>query len=311
MAADHYVELLAGVLPNDALCLTAVRGLTVDEALTRFDAFPGGPPALLSACGQASVNAFPDELPLVVAGGIGGWVFLVEDNGFHGTQALGRLSEGTEAATVYWNTNLDSYLGLARDGQVAVYDFVLKGEPPAVLRPYLGGIDFTDAYRMCAQALEVLERITGVRISADWVTRPHRASVIADLARFDGSAAWLEVNAPGLVGTPEVTGFVVARACQAAGVDDFEGDLRARIRAEYRRALELRWERCLVEETEPVQERILLARAHALGAVLAAQAEDPAAAFAGALYNACHADRRGWELLRREVTARLTQAPGV
>ena len=95
LAVDHYFGLLsADVLLSDSFCLTAVRGLTVDEALERFDAYPGWAVADLAELGERANTAYPDELPTVMADEVDGWVLLAENNGWHGAtpSVLRRLS---------------------------------------------------------------------------------------------------------------------------------------------------------------------------------------------------------------------------
>ncbi|MFD8500402.1 DUF6461 domain-containing protein [Amycolatopsis sp. NPDC059657] len=280
-AVEHYAEILDNeTLPSEALCLTAVRGVSVEQALVRFDAVGSGRAATLDAVGLASVNAFPDELPLVVAGERDGWVILAENNGFQGAQpqVLSRLSEGTVAASVYWNVNLDNAIGLAHDGEaLAEFDFVTgAGVPAPELAPFLAELDFEDAELMCAAALACLERVSGVRLDAHWASTPHIASAIVPSERFalPSAAAWLSANTPEVYqAVPdadrrllrEVATIAATRACAAAGVTDphvlgclahdvealpREATQRAYdvltmlARGEYGQALSLRWDRC-------------------------------------------------------------------
>jgi hypothetical protein len=330
LAVDHYLELLsADVLPSDAFCLTAVRGLTVDEAIERFDGYPGWAVADLAEVGHRAIVVYPDDLPTVVADEVDGWVLLAENNGWHGvrTSALQRLSAGTVAASAFWNVNLDSAICLARDGEVlAEFDFVIDREPPAALVPYLHGLDFADPYRKTAEALAFVERVSGVRLTAEWATGRHPASVIGDLWRFRPSypVSWLDVNAPEVLAALSVAGAdavrsaaerVVSQACE--GVETGGAVPQA-----YRRVLELRWERgrppdpamdpiaqlnaaVIRRNTVPVEERAAETRAHAIAARLALQEEDPSVALASAMYNACQADRARWPAVLAEVTERL------
>ena len=116
-----------------------------------------------------------------------GWVLLAENNGWHGakTSVLQRLSAGTVVASAFWNVNLDSTISLARDGQVlAAFDFVIGRKLPAALAPCLDGLEFTDPYRMTAETLARVERVSGVRLTAEWATARHPVSAIGDLWRF-------------------------------------------------------------------------------------------------------------------------------
>ncbi|GGU41354.1 DUF6461 domain-containing protein [Lentzea flava] len=329
---DHYFELLsADVLPSDSFCLTAVRGLTVDEALERFDGYPGWDVCDLAEVGQRAAAVYPDELFTVIADQVDGWVLLAENNGWHGakTSVLQRLSAGTVVASAFWNVNLDSTISLARDGEVlAAFDFVIDKEPPEVLLPHLEGLTFTDPYRMTAEALAFVEGVSGVRLTAEWATGRHPASVIADLWRFRQSdpVGWLDINAPEVRAALNVLDaesvraaaeVVVARACE--GVETADTSLPEA----YHRVLELRWERSTPPDpamdpiaqlnasvvrrnTVPVAERTAEARAHAIAANLALQEEDPAVALASAMYNFCQADRARWPALVTEVRAHLS-----
>jgi hypothetical protein len=298
-AVDHYAALLdAEALPAEALCLTAVRGLSVDEALNRFDGFPASREITLAVAGQTSVYAFPDELPIVVADHQDGWTLLAEDNGFHGSESdvLARLSSGTVAASVYWNVNLASQATLAQDGRIlAAFDFVSGGPPegdePETIDRYLDDLDFGDAYRMCAAALAFLERISGVRVTADWSAQSHTASVIVDPARFElpNRGSWLSINAPDIAAAiPEtnrhalrtLAALAATRACEATGVDDpavlatladnaetlpeseriqRRDELAVQAYQDYRHGLELRWNRCQPSDTTLDAAAILLA----------------------------------------------------
>jgi hypothetical protein len=343
-AVSHYAAMLANrTLPSDALCLTAVRGLSVDEALARFDAAPRTRTTTFADAGQASINAYPDELPLVVADELDGWVFLAEHGGFHGSlpEVIAGLSTGTTAAAAFWNVNLDSTLTLARDGRIlGATDFVLGDEPTAELAVHLTGLDFEDPELMCASALAFVERVTGVRLDEGWFAEPHRTATITPSWRFESSdpAGWLRVNAPEILdllpgaATPvlrEIATTAARRACAATGVEDgpphSRDQLTARLRETHFEALDLRWDRSTPTDphTDPVirlqadvarryadttAERVLIARAHALAAVRVCLAEDAVTAAAQALINACQADRARWPDLRQQTAARLVEA---
>ncbi|WP_394619486.1 DUF6461 domain-containing protein [Lentzea sp. JNUCC 0626] len=309
-AAAHYAALLnAEVLPSEAFCLTAVRGVTIEEALARFDASLLTRPATLAEAGKASVNAYPDDLPVVTASTVGGWVFLAADNGWHGAmpEVLTRLSAGTVATTAYWNVNLDNTLALAEDGRLTEMDFVLGDEPPRELAELVAGLDF-EGDDLCGAALAFVERVTGVRLDEDWARTRWPTSVISSPTQFEtvGPTGWLQVNAPELLeefpraAEPvlrEVAALAADRACAATGVEDRQ----ASVRGTHLQALNLRWDRCgpTPSGADPATERLLVTRAHALAAVRACDLDDPFTAAAQALINACQADREHWPELRK------------
>ncbi|MFC0067443.1 DUF6461 domain-containing protein, partial [Umezawaea endophytica] len=337
-AVAHYAGMLAAeVLPSEALCLTAVRGLTTAEALARFGA--DGPTRLTTIvdAGTATTNAFPDELPLVLAGEHSGWVVLVEDNGFHGSlpETLARLSVGGVAVCAYWNVDFDSAISLARDGEVVgTFEFALGGLPQAgPLTPFLVGLDFEDADTLCASALAFVDQVTGVRLGATWALAAHPAAVIADPDSLSGTTGWLAVNAPEVfealpAADPDLlrdlADAAAARACAANGITyppEHPDDLAALSHAAHQRALELRWDRCApTDEVDPAAvlradfarrtadttaERALTARAHAYAAALTARSADPVDAVAETIAHACQAVRPRWDALRAAVGARL------
>ncbi|GAA3842813.1 hypothetical protein GCM10022243_06580 [Saccharothrix violaceirubra] len=308
-AVDHYHDLLErDVLPRDAVCVAAVRGLSLDEALRRIDGFRSARRSTVADAGRAAFDAFPDELPLVVADEVDGWVLLIEDNGWWAAseRVLRVLSAGTVVAGAYWNVNFDSTLALAVDGRVHDLDFVADKETvdPA-LTTFLDGLDFADVERSCAMALAFVERVSGVRITEEWATSPHPASVIADPWVFANSARFLENNAPELIGA-DVGRAAVEWACAIAGISP-DADLPA-VRELHRQALEARWDRCLPVETDRVRrlrrpgadaavERRLLAKAHAVRAVEALRDGD----ITTVVQNACQVDQTRWPELRERL----------
>jgi hypothetical protein len=311
-AVDHYWALLAdNTLPTEALCLTVVRGLDLAEALRRFDACAGRRSATLAAAGEMAAGAFPNDLPLVVADRCGDWVLLAENNGFHGSlrEVLARLSSGTVAASVYWNVNMQSSIGYAEDGKLlAAFDFVISqhasGADRDRLAPFLDGLHFANAYRKKAEAMTVLERVSGVRVSREWLRQRHPASVVVpDRSLGTGNlGGWLWHAAPTVAAVaPDAsrpalraaTTFAVTSVFEATGTDDptaleslgadpdalpepagsrYRDELLNRARETLRQGLELRWDRLAEPDVE--------AEHHAVGGaekpVGAAAADDPA-----------------------------------
>ncbi|QRP48079.1 hypothetical protein [Amycolatopsis sp. FDAARGOS 1241] len=185
---------------------------------------------------------------------------------------------------MYWNVNLVSRISLAQDGRVlAAFDFVTGGAPageePDAIGRFLDGLDFDDPYRKCAAALAFVERVSGVRVTADWSGRSHPASVIVNPARFELPSSWLSINAPGIAAAiPEtnrqelrtLATVAATHACETAGVEDpavlatladnadalpeleriqRRDQIAVRAYQDYRHGLELRWNRCQPPDT--------------------------------------------------------------
>ncbi|ANZ35832.1 hypothetical protein BBK82_06775 [Lentzea guizhouensis] len=320
-AVDHYDRLLSSdALPSDSFCLTAVRGLGVDEALTRFGGIPRWREADLGETGVRSVNAYPDELLTVVAGEVSGWVLLAENNGWHGAKAdvLQQLSRDTVVASAFWNVNFHSTLSLACGGELlGAFDFVIGTERPDALLPYLDGLAFDDPYRKCAESLAFVERVSGTRLTEEWATTPHQASAIVDLRRFlpKDPTVWLRSNEPELLDWAATASSDDVRAAAAetaraacAAVDIPAEATLDDVRRDYTRTLQLRWDRCAPPDpaldriaqlqasvtrhrTEPAEERLAEKRAHARAAVIAARCDNPVDALAAARCNAVRAGR--------------------
>lgn len=188
---QYYADLLHRPdVPEMPMCLTFVGLDDVDEALARFDGFPSVRQASL---GDINEWLPPHELRVVVADRHGHGVLLGECCGFHGTrdQTLIRLSRGTIAASVYWDINANSQLSYARAGRLLYScDFVVDGRPrgedPNAVVPLLDGLHFGgDA--PYAVALAFLERVSGARLTADWFSIEHPASVIVTPETFDAA----------------------------------------------------------------------------------------------------------------------------
>ncbi len=115
----------------------------------------------------------------VQAAEVGDWVVLVEPNGFQTSLpgTLAALSRGGVAVAVFWNVNMDMSVGVARDGAVVrSFDPLLfgvggQGEP----LPQEEGLPFGPDGAARPAALELAERLTGVRIEKAWLLEaPHR-----------------------------------------------------------------------------------------------------------------------------------------
>jgi len=167
---------------DEAFCLTFARGSSDSLVLTRFGV---DPESLRTLDGLAEALDGPFD-PAVVAGELaGGWVFVLEDNGFEGSreEVLRAVSAGTEAVSVFTNVNGNARFCHAVDGVVRTqFDPCSAsrrwGSDPDALLPLMHEVGMP-----CGQddewfaegvdaALALAHRITGVPLSAARVAEP-------------------------------------------------------------------------------------------------------------------------------------------
>ncbi|MEW2380065.1 DUF6461 domain-containing protein [Micromonospora sp. NPDC047812] len=204
-------------MPGVALCVTVVAGLTVDEALVRFDGFPARRTATLQDLMEVS-RAAPFPYPqLACAVDVDGHVVLVEENGYHGAQAevLRRLSAGTSVTSVYWNVNFSNRLSYAENGRlVASVDWARPGhgdgDDPEELKRYLDGLGFDEIGDPRPKALAFLERCGGVRITREHLVGAHPASVLVPADLFEPRGG-LGILIPGGVDLVRLVGLPPTR----------------------------------------------------------------------------------------------------
>ena len=136
------------------------------------------------------------EFPVMV-GERDGWLVFVEPNGWGGAQdeVLGPLSRAGTAVSVYWNVNAVVRFSLARDGEV-VRSFDPSGpvapEPSGDPLPEEADLDSGDPDAgPWHLALELLERVTGVELDADWLLESRWRTFTTD------AATWVPVRPAG------------------------------------------------------------------------------------------------------------------
>jgi hypothetical protein len=129
----------------------------------------------------ADEQDFVAERFAVQIGVFGGWTVIVEPNGYICTQdaVLAGLSTAGRAVMVFWNVNLDSRFGYAREGVLLrVFDPVLgtsevgdplpeESTPPD--EPPIPG------------ALALAEALTGVQVTGAWLLGEARPTVTCPL----------------------------------------------------------------------------------------------------------------------------------
>ncbi|GLX10839.1 DUF6461 domain-containing protein [Microbispora sp. NBRC 16548] len=114
---------------------------------------------------------------------VGSAVMLFENNGFLGSlpEVLRRLSRDGRVCGVYWNVEGGNKLSYAADGRVLVDLDALfwdewAGDDFAVLEPELRAMTellSEDEDDWQAAAMTVVELVTGVRLTGEWLTEAH------------------------------------------------------------------------------------------------------------------------------------------
>jgi Family of unknown function (DUF6461) len=164
-----------------AVCLTFVEGLSPEQVERRLGADPG---SRRSTTFEQAVEDqdFVGERFAIQVGVIDGWTVLVEPNGYVCSQdaVLADLSTEGRAVMVFWNVNLDSRFGYAREGVlVRVFDPVLRTSEVGDPLPEEAGT--ADGQPIHA-ALALAEALTGVRVTGAWLLDEARPTVTCPLA---------------------------------------------------------------------------------------------------------------------------------
>jgi hypothetical protein len=152
-----------------AACITVATGLSWEEALLAFGGGPDDPTGPWSEEVWVSVDS---KVAMVAAEEA---VVAVEYNGWHGyrLEVLLPLSRAGRAASVYWNVDGETKISVAEAGRLLcafdVDDLQRRwGENPGVVDPLMEDLDFA-AGAMTEQGMAVMERFTGLRVTAEMV----------------------------------------------------------------------------------------------------------------------------------------------
>jgi hypothetical protein len=162
------------------VCLTFVEGLSPDDVEVSLGANQASRHHATFEQ-AADEQDFVDERFAVQIGVLDGWTVIVEPNGYICSQdaVLGRLSTAGRVVMVFWNVNLDSRFGYAREGAlVRVFDPVLGtsevGDPlPEEASP--------SHEQPIPAALALAEALTGVRVTGPWLLDEARPTVTCPL----------------------------------------------------------------------------------------------------------------------------------
>lgn len=164
-----------------AVCLTFVEGMSPAQV----EAALGGDPATrrtASFAEAADAQDFAAERFAVQFGEVDGWTVVVEPNGYVCSQdaVLQTLSAHGRAVTVFWNVNMDSRFGYARNGTlVRVFDPVLGSSEVGDPLPEETGLPAST--EPIPAALMLAAALTGVTVDVRWLLEGERPTVTCPL----------------------------------------------------------------------------------------------------------------------------------
>ncbi|MDF2710410.1 MAG: hypothetical protein K0R62_6062 [Nonomuraea muscovyensis] len=210
----HYhriVEGLAESLPDGSI--TWCHAVSADDVAAALGGEPSSAArrSLWEGSGEAGrhVQRSGHGKTLII-GELGSWFVVVEPDDWNGSEALPRLSAGGEALSLWLGDTMRHYdLHYARDGQ-ELCRFRWGAEPDGDSSPLAGllsGLSLTsglpswealesgllsfDEWKV--HALILVERITGVRLTRQWLSREHTRFVQGPHSRDarPGGDLWL------------------------------------------------------------------------------------------------------------------------
>lgn len=164
-----------------ALCLTFVEGLAPAQVEAELGAEAQ---SRRSTTFEQAADAqdFAAEKFAVQLGEVDGWTVVVEPNGYicSQDQVLTKLAAKGRAVMVFWNVNMDSRFGYARDGELLrVFDPVLGGSEVGEPLPQEAGLP--TAEQPIQAALELAKALTGISVDGPWLLEQTRPTVTCPL----------------------------------------------------------------------------------------------------------------------------------
>jgi hypothetical protein len=168
----------------EAFCFTAVVGLDVDEVVRRL----GGDPDSTARLSFEECFWEPGSDQWLQVGAIDGAVLVAENNGWRASEddTAVQVSLDARLATFFCNINAVMRFVWAVDGAiVSAFDPLLdpkpvEGKDPRALDPFMADLPFglADA-GSCS--LTLLERLTGVRVTPQWLGQAQLAFALPPL----------------------------------------------------------------------------------------------------------------------------------
>ena len=172
----------------EAYCFTAVLGLEADEAIRRLGGTSASP-----AEARTFAECFwtADGPQWVQVGLVDGGLLVAEHNGWRAEEMVESLSRGARVACFFRNVTAVMRFVYAVDGRIyAEFDPLLEpcarsGTDPHCLDPMLHGLSF-GLFGAEPSALDLLARLTGVRVARTWLDAPQRAVSLPPLPAVTG-----------------------------------------------------------------------------------------------------------------------------
>lgn len=156
----------------EAFCFTVIIGLSAEEVIRRL----GGDPACTRMMTFDECFWSVDEPQWVQVGAVDGGVLVAEHNGWRGEELAVELSVGGRLACFCRDVHAVMRFVYAVDGVLALtFDPLVDRHPgagadPDLLQPYLAGLPF-GLHAAEPSALTLMERMTGVRVTEEWLHR--------------------------------------------------------------------------------------------------------------------------------------------
>ena len=161
-----------------AVTVTFARGVSPEEVVRRLGADPSaGVDMLHHEVLEAQGEGYDFRLGVQVDQ-VDGWTVVVEPNGWLLTvpDTAESVSASGELVSVFWNVNALTQFIVAKDGMIIrrfdplLYEQPTTGEP----LPEEAGLPVGHPGEPRLAAVELAERLTGVRLTRDWLlNQPH------------------------------------------------------------------------------------------------------------------------------------------